>query len=179
MHVCLCFVDVFWCVCVHLDIPPKFPKRFNYLIIKALDCRSFLLLEHFQKAFAFIEEARTSESLYWVFYASTTMLAFVSTLCWCFFCVISSWHTHTHTHTDGSGVLVHCFAGISRSSTIVVAYLMIKNKWSCHKALKYVQSKRSVCKPNPGFLQQLVEFEKRLSSENWLLSLAVCGDVCI
>lgn len=53
------------------------------------------------------------------------------------------------------GVLVHCIAGISRSVTCVVAYLMKKNKWDAHEAIEFVRSKRPVANPNTGFREQL------------------------
>jgi predicted protein tyrosine phosphatase len=55
-------------------------------------------------------------------------------------------------------VLVHCRAGISRSVTIVVAYLMKEKGWDFTTALKYVKSKRSLADPNIGFCLQLVRF---------------------
>jgi len=56
-----------------------------------------------------------------------------------------------HSLEEGTGILVHCFAGISRSSTICIAYLMKKNKWRFEQALKYVHSKRAKINPNIGF----------------------------
>jgi protein-tyrosine phosphatase len=61
-------------------------------------------------------------------------------------------------------VLVHCAAGVSRSATITVAYLMKKNNWSFKTAYNYVKKKRSVIGPNPGFLRQLRAYEKKIKS---------------
>ncbi|XP_076920354.1 dual specificity protein phosphatase 1-like [Bidens hawaiensis] len=59
-------------------------------------------------------------------------------------------------------VLVHCFAGRSRSVTVVVAYLMKTHGMSSSKALNLVKSKRSVAAPNAGFILQLQRYEKSL-----------------
>ena len=59
-------------------------------------------------------------------------------------------------------ILVHCAAGASRSATIVIAYLMWTKKMSFDDALKFVQSKRFIVYPNPGFREQLQLFEKEL-----------------
>jgi len=48
-------------------------------------------------------------------------------------------------------VLVHCFQGISRSSSIVIAFLMKRHKWSYTKALNFVRNQRSIAEPNEGF----------------------------
>eukprot|EP01084_Bolivina_argentea_P106568 190672_1 len=52
-------------------------------------------------------------------------------------------------------VLVHCFAGISRSSTIIIAYLMKSKKMSFEKAFEFTKQKRSIVSPNEGFVKQL------------------------
>ena len=59
-------------------------------------------------------------------------------------------------------VYVHCLAGISRSATIVIAYLMKNGKMNFCEAAKYVQSQRSCIYPNFGFCKQLIEYEKEL-----------------
>jgi len=59
-------------------------------------------------------------------------------------------------------VLVHCHAGISRSSTIVIAYLMTENKWTLKQTIEYVKSNRRIISPNGGFLRQLSEYEFKL-----------------
>lgn len=56
-------------------------------------------------------------------------------------------------------VLVHCNAGVSRSATIVIAYVMFKLKLSYTEAFKKVKDTRpSIC-PNSGFIEQLKQYE--------------------
>ncbi|XP_042381231.1 dual specificity protein phosphatase 1-like [Zingiber officinale] len=64
--------------------------------------------------------------------------------------------------SSGGSVLVHCFAGMSRSVTIVLAYLMKKNHITLREALSLVRGKRPRVAPNHGFLTQLENFEKSL-----------------
>ncbi|XP_058454365.1 dual specificity protein phosphatase MPK-4 isoform X2 [Malaya genurostris] len=52
-------------------------------------------------------------------------------------------------------ILVHCYFGVSRSATIVIAYLMEKHKLSYEAGLYRVKSKRRFVMPNPGFISQL------------------------
>lgn len=56
-------------------------------------------------------------------------------------------------------VLVHCMAGVSRSASIVIAFLMKINKWNMEKAYKYAHSMRKQVGPNYGFLKQLRDYE--------------------
>jgi protein-tyrosine phosphatase len=60
---------------------------------------------------------------------------------------------------DGN-ILVHCHGGISRSSTIIIAFLMKKMKKSFMEAYSYVKQIKKDIKPNDGFIQLLIEFEK-------------------
>lgn len=63
---------------------------------------------------------------------------------------------------EGGGVLVHCFAGRSRSVTVIVAYLMRTHHMSLSEAFELVRSKRPQAAPNQGFLLQLQNYESRL-----------------
>jgi len=59
-------------------------------------------------------------------------------------------------------VLVHCHAGISRSPSIAIAYLMYKDKLSYDEALARIKARDELIEPNTGFATQLRDFEKRL-----------------
>ncbi|XP_054718853.1 uncharacterized protein LOC129228211 [Uloborus diversus] len=56
---------------------------------------------------------------------------------------------------EGSKVLVHCKMGISRSASVVIAYVMKAYDWNLQRALEFVKTKRGCIKPNSGFLKQL------------------------
>lgn len=62
--------------------------------------------------------------------------------------------------SKGDSVLVHCWAGASRSVTLVCAYLVLVHKYDVDSALKFVKEKRSKALPNIGFLRQLRKFEE-------------------
>uniref|UniRef100_A0A0G4FNP0 protein-tyrosine-phosphatase n=1 Tax=Chromera velia CCMP2878 TaxID=1169474 RepID=A0A0G4FNP0_9ALVE len=68
---------------------------------------------------------------------------------------------------DSGGVLVHCSKGISRSASVVVAYLMWTRKWSFRRALDFVQEKRNV-HPNVSFQSQLRFLQRLMGIETGL-----------
>ncbi|CAF1443884.1 unnamed protein product, partial [Didymodactylos carnosus] len=57
---------------------------------------------------------------------------------------------------------VHCQMGISRSSTIVLAYLMKYHHDTLFKAYDFLLDKRRQASPNHGFLLQLIRYEQEL-----------------
>jgi len=69
--------------------------------------------------------------------------------------------TFTAQH-GGSGVLVHCGAGVSRSASLCIAYLMRRFAWNAARARKHCQSRRSLVNPNDGFWRSLCAFEQVL-----------------
>jgi atypical dual specificity phosphatase len=60
------------------------------------------------------------------------------------------------------GVLVHCFAGQSRSAALVMAYLIVRQGESLAGAWAAVRAARPAAAPNAGFLRQLAALEARL-----------------
>jgi protein-tyrosine phosphatase len=56
-------------------------------------------------------------------------------------------------------VLIHCHAGVSRSASVLCAYLMRKYGWSSQRALSYLTERRSRIKPNENFLRILKDYE--------------------
>lgn len=61
-------------------------------------------------------------------------------------------------------VLVHCFAGRSRSVTVLTAYLMKCHGLGVEEALGLLKEKRPESSPNSGFLEQLKDYERSLVS---------------
>ncbi|XP_059373511.1 dual specificity phosphatase 29-like isoform X1 [Carassius carassius] len=61
-------------------------------------------------------------------------------------------------------VFVHCLMGVSRSATLVLAFLMICEDLTLMEAIKAVRQHRDIC-PNPGFLNQLRHLDMSLVRE--------------
>ena len=66
-------------------------------------------------------------------------------------------------------VLVNCLMGMSRSSTCVLAYLMMRQNMTAVEALTEVRRHREV-RPNDGFLRQLADLDNKLRRERGQLS---------
>jgi atypical dual specificity phosphatase len=63
---------------------------------------------------------------------------------------------------QGSKVMVHCMWGMSRSASVIIAYMMAIGGMPLRKAVTYVKGKRRVVRPNQGFLRQLARYEEKL-----------------
>ncbi|ELP91615.1 dual specificity protein phosphatase, putative [Entamoeba invadens IP1] len=99
---------------------------------------------HVQDSFFFLLDQTLDESLEWI----DTMVS------------------------SGKKVLVHCEVGMSRSASVVLAYLMKHNTWNFKTAFLYIKQKRPIVFPNPGFIIQLYQYQLKMgikdSNENSL-----------
>lgn len=53
-------------------------------------------------------------------------------------------------------ILFHCYAGISRSSTLAISFLCIAKNYPLWVAYKLVKSNRTIVNPNRGFMNCLI-----------------------
>ena len=64
-------------------------------------------------------------------------------------------------------IFIHCAAGMSRSPTIVIAYLMWKRQIFLDEAIKIVREKRPLISPNANFMNQLKIFQELLIKNDY------------
>lgn len=57
---------------------------------------------------------------------------------------------------QAGSVLVHCYAGVSRSASVVIAFLMQEYGMTMKDATNHVRAQRNFIRPNDGFRRQLV-----------------------
>ncbi|KAA8578564.1 dual specificity protein phosphatase 5 [Etheostoma spectabile] len=69
-----------------------------------------------------------------------------------------------HVMQSGGKVLVHCEAGISRSPTICMAYIMRTQQLRLDAAFDIIKQRRAVISPNFSFMGQLLQFESEVLS---------------
>eukprot|EP00050_Salpingoeca_kvevrii_P013147 m.27013 g.27013 ORF g.27013 m.27013 type:complete len:343 (+) comp4702_c0_seq1:881-1909(+) len=62
---------------------------------------------------------------------------------------------------NGGRVLIHCVAGISRSPSITIAYIMKENSISLGEAYAFVKNKRPSISPNLDFMGELQAYERK------------------
>ncbi|CAL8129737.1 unnamed protein product [Orchesella dallaii] len=72
---------------------------------------------------------------------------------------------------EEKNVLVHCKMGISRSATIVIAYVMKTRNWDLPRSLEHVKKRRTCVKPNPHFMKQLEVYEGILAAKRYSSTL--------
>uniref|UniRef100_A0A3P8ZYX3 Dual specificity protein phosphatase n=1 Tax=Esox lucius TaxID=8010 RepID=A0A3P8ZYX3_ESOLU len=68
--------------------------------------------------------------------------------------------------TPHGEILVHCAVGVSRSASLVLAYLMIHHHYSLLDAITKVKEHRWIF-PNMGFLKQLRVLDEKLHTERY------------
>ncbi|XP_008312119.1 dual specificity protein phosphatase 13-like [Cynoglossus semilaevis] len=69
---------------------------------------------------------------------------------------------HNALKTPSGKVLVHCIMGMSRSSTLVLAYLMIHRHLTLKQALQKLVQKRAIY-PNRNFLALLLDLDLQMT----------------
>lgn len=68
--------------------------------------------------------------------------------------------------STGSSVLVHCLAGVSRSVTVTLAYLIASRSLCLNDAFSLVRARKPDVSPNFHFMEQLHSFERQLKENN-------------
>ncbi|KAI9145537.1 protein-tyrosine phosphatase-like protein [Paraphysoderma sedebokerense] len=69
-----------------------------------------------------------------------------------------SQHPFSASRPQPPKILIHCSMGISRSATVLIAYLCKTYKLSLKDAVKIARTNRNLVCPNMGFRIQLIEF---------------------
>ena len=60
-------------------------------------------------------------------------------------------------------VLVHCRAGVSRSASVVLAYMVRFGNFTLNDAFVYLRAARPAVTPNLGFMEKLVAYEEEIN----------------
>jgi protein-tyrosine phosphatase len=66
-----------------------------------------------------------------------------------------------HDRNPQSIIYVHCKAGVSRSATVIIAFLMKHQNWTVKQAYEYVKMRRPAISPNIGFMSVLHKLETK------------------
>lgn len=67
-------------------------------------------------------------------------------------------HAFIKDQLQKHNVFVHCQMGISRSSSLVIAFLMREYGMPFEKAHLHTKSKRPIIEPNEGFVNDLMRY---------------------
>ena len=81
--------------------------------------------------------------------------------------IIYLYDAFSYIDSSKKTVYIYCKKGISRSSSIVIGYLMYKNQLKYSDAYNYVKSNRKIINPNKNFIEQLIMLEKFLELNDY------------
>ncbi|KAK9365049.1 dual specificity phosphatase [Lipomyces kononenkoae] len=70
--------------------------------------------------------------------------------------------------SEGKKILVHCQCGVSRSASLVVAFVMKERGWDLNQAYAWVKHKAPAIGPNMGLIYQLMEWGRILRGSDHL-----------
>jgi len=68
---------------------------------------------------------------------------------------------------SGKVIFVHCAAGVSRSASMVISYIMATKAMKYQEAHDFVKQKRDVICPNTGFSKQLKKLEELIDKKEF------------
>lgn len=77
---------------------------------------------------------------------------------------------------NNNAILINCYAGVSRSATIVIAYLMKYKRMDLKSAFIWVRKQRNRVCPNSHFMECLLEYETQLFDKN-SMTLSECKNL--
>lgn len=81
---------------------------------------------------------------------------------------------------NGGRVLIHCRAGVSRSVTLAIAYLVARCNMTLKQAYDLVKRQRQIISPNNAFLVQLAKYGRsHMSIRQFVSSFPVYTTLCI
>ncbi|GFR42894.1 hypothetical protein Agub_g3886 [Astrephomene gubernaculifera] len=131
-------------------------------VTHVLNCVGFICKEYFK-----------DELTYKTLYLQDTPAEDIS-------CVLYDCLDYIHSALQAGGrILVHCSQGVSRSATLVIAYMM----WRCGKPydeiFAAVKAIRGVANPNIGFTCQLLQWQKRAASAKTRVRLYRIAPHCV
>lgn len=66
-------------------------------------------------------------------------------------------------------------AGVSRSASLCIVYLMKHDGMTLLQAYHYVKAARPIIRPNVGFFRQMVEYERKLRGHNSVIMVQIDG----
>ncbi|KAI0465324.1 hypothetical protein LJB42_000556 [Komagataella kurtzmanii] len=135
------------------DIPEEYTRNYNYKQISVLDDEKTNILQYFDEANNFIDEA--------LFGAAADL--------------------KDERKRHKSSILVHCAQGCSRSVVVVAGYLMKKYKLDVKSSIYAIRRKKPDISPNDFFIEQLNLYNEIQSMDSplykqWKLELALKND---